>query len=192
MPNYDDIFDREQKDESRLLELIRTELSKLRFQGIGGITVSAKDGRIIISGSQPSQTVQVSQNSVAMNPGGAFFRIFEDGGDQWLQGGTVTGGTGSITVPNIDITSLSDGHSVWLSCGWTRLVSDSVLMPGGSLSSATASSGATIPASTLPTEASNGTAIIPLASKLAGTIVPSAAGNILLYFPIYGFTWRRG
>lgn len=118
--------------------------------------------------------------------GGAFCNIYELEGQWMLTGGTVTGGEGNETIPDIDLGEIGaepdDGTHFWLVCTGTAPTEDDVLLPGIDLTSASVASGASFPGTnTLPTVAApSGTLHISLGSWSGGAFIPSGCGNIQL------------
>lgn len=139
-----------------------------------------------------SRVFMVDPTVAGTSSKGMFARTFLSEGALFLTGGTVKGGTGTATVADFSINSVAAGHVVWLSCAWTGVAADGVLLPGGSVGAVTTGSGASAPTDTLPTaESTSGTAIIPLGVRTATGFTPAGSGGVLLYFPVYGFTTYR-
>lgn len=128
--------------------------------------------------------------------GGSFCRVFLDDGDWFLTGGQVSGGEGNETIADINLGSVasppSDGTHRWLSIGYTANVEDDVLLPGGEVTSASVSSGSSIPSNTIPTVSSpSGTIRVSLGSWSGGVFVPSGCGNIQIHHCPGSLTYSR-
>jgi len=101
----------------------------------------------------------------------------------YLLGGTVTGGAGNITVPDLDLAIAdnlpTDGRHHWLKVSFEAYVEDDVLLTGGDVISVTDGSGTTVPDNTLPTnDVPKGVLYISLGSWLNSRFNPAACGNI--------------
>ncbi len=96
--------------------------------------------------------------SIAPGPQGPFCKVFKDSGNWKLLGGTVSGGNGVATIPDITLGSIgnkpADGKHHWLAINYTTNEEDGVLLPNGDVGSVTVSSGASLPDNKVPTGAS--------------------------------------
>jgi hypothetical protein len=114
---------------------------------------------------------------------GPFCKKYTSEGEILLLGGTVTGGSGNITVPDLSLATVGeepvDGTHHWLEVSITAIVEDDVLLPGGDVTAATDGSGTTLPDNTIPTYSSAaGTLYISLGSWALGKFTPAGCGNI--------------
>lgn len=117
---------------------------------------------------------------------GAFFTLLIQDGDTYLQGGTVTGGTGVETAANIKVVDSStgpthaEGHHMWIEATGDGVTEDGVLLPGFNLTAATIGYGATVPNNTLPTAAAatGKKCHIDLGVFTETSFSPSGAGNV--------------
>jgi hypothetical protein len=92
---------------------------------------------------------------------GAFWGMYVEKGDTYLQGGTVFGGNGNKTVEDIKVLDRKTvaatlvGKKLWVEIGFNGVVADGVLLPGGDVTSAKCSAQSTagkdLPPNTLPT-----------------------------------------
>jgi hypothetical protein len=134
---------------------------------------------------------QVVESEAAAVAEGAFFTMYVDGsGDTYLQGGTVTGGDGTVTIADIKVIDAGTGiegtagDHLYIDATGDGVVADDVLIPGWNLDSATTGTASTVPSNTLPTAADE------LAKKFyldlgvftADDFLPSSAGNIRIFF----------
>lgn len=132
--------------------------------------------------------------------GGAFYNKYVDGsGHTYLQGGTVTGGSGTVTIADIKVIDsgtgpvASAGHHLYINATGTGLAPDDVLIPGWTLTAATDDTAASVPANTLPEVGSltGKKCYVDLGVFTADNFYPSATGNIAIYFCIGGYTVLR-
>jgi hypothetical protein len=103
----------------------------------------------------------------------------------YLLGGTVTGGEGNITVPDIELAEVGsepeDGTHVWLGIQFQGIVEDDVLMPGGSVTEVEVGQGLSLPSNSVPTSSDPaGTLYMSLGSWAQGVFTPSSCGNIMI------------
>jgi hypothetical protein len=105
----------------------------------------------------------------------------------YLLGGVVTGGSGNITVPDLELAIITsgvewapdDGTHHWLRVSFTAYAVDDVLFAGGDVTAVTDGSGKTVPDNTIPTyDKPEGVLYISLGSWLNGLFNPAACGNI--------------
>lgn len=118
---------------------------------------------------------------------GAFFSIYDDAGDLYLQGGTIN----SLAVDTADLQIYDAGTASWLGTAGQHLyvpvvgafiVVDSVALPGFSASSIGTPGIGSVPANTFPavtgtTTASNGTCNVSLGVFTDSGFLPSRLGN---------------
>lgn len=117
---------------------------------------------------------------------GAFYGLVVIDGDTYLQGGTVSGGTGNETVANIKIIDSvtgimqTAGNHMYIDATGSGVEADGVLLPGWNLSSATISYASSLPANTLPTAASPSGkhCRIDLGVFTETTFLPAGSGNV--------------
>lgn len=130
---------------------------------------------------------------------GAFFTLIHQDGDTYLQGGTVTGGSGVDTAANIKVVDSStgpthaEGHHMWIEATGDGVTEDGVLLPGFDLSSASIGYGATVPANTLPTAAAatGKKCHVDLGVFTATSFSPSGSGNVEIHFCPGSYTVNR-
>jgi hypothetical protein len=138
-----------------------------------------------------------SQAAAAAEQSGPFCRVFQDAGAWYLTGGTVTGGTGNVTVPDIDLGDVGDepanGTHFWLVCSGDAVTEDDVLLAGFNLATATVGSGASLPSNTIPTAlAPAGVLHVSLGSWSAGKFVPAPCGNLQISHCPGTLSYERG
>jgi hypothetical protein len=146
----------------------------------------------------PSQAAPSSpkENAAGSAPS-AFFRVFVDEDKRKLQGGQVSGGTGNIAVPDIDLATVgsepADGTLRWLRITFNGSATDGWLNAGGNVTAVTPQSGTSLPANTLPTAASpSGKHYHLLLGSWSGDVfLPSQPGNIAVGF-CSDYTISRG
>jgi hypothetical protein len=114
-----------------------------------------------------------------------------------LTGGTVTGGTGNVTVPDIDLGDVgsepADGTFFWLVCSGDAVTEDDVLLAGFDLATATVGSGTSLPSNTIPTAlAPAGVLHVSLGSWSAGKFVPAGCGNLQISHCPGTLSYARG
>jgi hypothetical protein len=145
---------------------------------------------------EPQKTIEIRNprgtNGAATVEFGAFYGLIADGGDIYLQGGTVTAGDNTIAWDAVKVVDGSTGpegdpgdHLV-LQCTGNGVVEDDVLMPGFNLTDladAILDSGS-IPENTLPTAASSTekNAYISLGTFTSTGFAPARVGNIQIGF----------
>jgi hypothetical protein len=130
---------------------------------------------------------------------GAFFTLIVTDGDTYLQGGTVTAGSGTETAANIKVVDADTGplhtagHHMWIESTGNGITSDGVLLPGFDLTAATIGYGASVPANTVPTAASatGKKCYIDLGVFTDTSFSPSGAGNVEIHFCPGSYTVRR-
>jgi hypothetical protein len=128
---------------------------------------------------------------------GPFCRVFQSEGVWYLTGGTVTGGTGNVTVPDIDLGDVgsepADGTFFWLVCSGDAVTEDDVLLAGFDLATATVGSGTSLPSNTIPTAvAPAGVLHVSLGSWSAGKFVPAGCGNLQISHCPGTLSYARG
>ncbi len=116
-------------------------------------------------------------------PDGPFCKVYKDGGSWKLLGGTVSGGNGVATIPDITLGSIgnepADGQHHWLAINYTTNEEDGVLLPNGDVGSVTVSSGASLPDNKVPNGGSpSGKVHFSLGSWSQRKFVPSGCGNV--------------
>lgn len=153
----------------------------------------APRGRIPTQSQQDTETPLVAA--------GSFFTIYvdSDSGDTKLQGGTVTGGSGTETIADIVIKSSGSstmaqtaGTHMYIHASGSGVVEDGVLLPGWNQSTATVSYGTTVPSNDLPTASSDsGDVYVDLGVFTEDNFLPSKAGSINVAFCPGTFTITR-
>jgi len=128
---------------------------------------------------------------------GPFCRVYQEEGAWMLTGGTVTGGEGNETVPDIDLGDVGDepagGTHFWLECSGDAITEDDVLLPGFDLTTATVGSGASLPSNTIPTAAAPaGVLHVSLGSWSAGKFIPAGCGNLQISHCPGTLSYARG
>lgn len=145
-----------------------------------GIRISITSSGTVIS-AEPAKSP-----AVAPRIEGPFCGLYKQEGRWMLMGGTVTGGSGNVTVSDFVIavspTTPDDGDKVWIVATGAAVTDDGVLLAGINLTTATTANGAVFPAmNTIPTAAApTGVLNILLGSWSNGVFVPSNCGNIQL------------
>lgn len=150
--------------------------ARLRFRGGPGIRVNSLGVETLISATRRGV------RAVAQDSSGPFCMLFTDDGNRMLLGGIVSGGTGNITVPDINMgavdTPPADGTYYWLNISFTATKEDDVLLPGGVVTAASVASGTSLPSNTIPTAASPAASLkVSLGVWSQGKFVPSGCGN---------------
>lgn len=153
----------------------------------------APRGRIPTQSQQDTETPLVAA--------GSFFTIYvdSDSGDTKLQGGTVTGGSGTETIADIVIKSSGSstmaqtaGTHMYIHASGSGVVEDDVLLPGWNQSTATVSYGTTVPSNDLPTATSDsGDVYVDLGVFTEDNFLPAKAGSINVAFCPGTFTITR-
>lgn len=122
---------------------------------------------------------------------GAFSHLYvHTDGHTYLQGGTVTGGSGTDTESDIKVIDSGTGPTqtagthMYVNASGAGVVSDGVLIPGFDLSSASIGYASSVPANTLPTaSASTGkNCYVDLGVFTDTSFLPSGSGNIQISF----------
>jgi hypothetical protein len=114
---------------------------------------------------------------------GPFCKVYPEGENWKLLGGTVTSGGGTETIANITIGTLdtppANGTFYWLACDVDANEEDDVLLPGGTLTAAATGSGTSLPGNTIPeVGAIEGTIHISLGEWMNGKFIPAGCGNL--------------
>lgn len=133
---------------------------------------------------------------------GAFYGQYVEptSGDTFLQGGTVSGGTGNKTKDDIKIIDSGTGDPVhaagqhmYIEATGNGVTADGVLLPGWNLSTATIGYGATVPDNTLPTASSANSkkCYVDLGVFTADAFLPAQAGNVQISFCPGSYTVSR-
>lgn len=133
---------------------------------------------------------------------GAFYGQYvdTDSGDTYLQGGTVTGGTGTRTIDDIKVIDSGTGNPthaagqhMYIEATGSGVTSDGVLLPGWNLSSASVDYGATVPDNTLPTASSSSgkKCYVEIGVFTEDAFFPSLPGNISISFCPGSYTVSR-
>jgi hypothetical protein len=148
---------------------------------------------------EPQKTIEMPSGKTqpAAEQSGPFCRVFQSEGAWMLTGGTVTGGTGNVTVPDIDLGDVgsepADGTFFWLVCSGDAITEDDVLLPGFDLATATVGSGTSLPSNTIPTAAAPaGVLHVSLGSWSAGKFVPAGCGNLQISHCPGTLSYSRG
>jgi hypothetical protein len=128
---------------------------------------------------------------------GPFCRVFQDAGAWMLTGGTVTGGEGNVTVPDIDLGDVgsepADGTFFWLICSGDAVTEDDVLLAGFDLATATVGSGTSLPSNTIPTAlAPAGVLHVSIGSWSTGKFIPAGCGNLQISHCPGTLSYARG
>jgi hypothetical protein len=176
--------------------------ARLRYAGQSAGSPMVDSGPVI---TQPPHVVVeqnrfVEPNAVVVTDG-AFYGLLDVSGDTYLQGGTVTAGDGTITVPSIKVVDGDTGpegtadHHLYLECTGDGVVEDDVLVPGWNISAVVDPpvSGATVPDNTLPTAVSStGKKVyISLGVFTSTGFAPARVGNIQISFCPGNYTVSR-
>lgn len=114
----------------------------------------------------------------------------------YLMGGSVSGGTGNITIDDIELAILGeepvDGTYLWIEASFTAYTEDDVLLPGGDVTAATTDSGTELPENVIPTfDEPAGSVIVVLGQWSNGQFFPSACGNIFISHCLGSLTYSR-
>lgn len=158
--------------------------------------------------SEPQKTIEI-RNPRGTNGGptvefGAFYGLIADGGDIYLQGGTVTAGDNTIAWDAVKVVDGSTGpegdpgdHLV-LQCTGNGVVEDDVLMPGFNLTSladAILGSGSipgnTMPTAETPTSHTDKNVYISLGTFTSTGFAPARVGNIQIGFCLNSYNITR-
>ena len=123
-------------------------------------------------------------------PTGAFFGMTTVDGVRYLQGGTVSAGSGSDTAANIALTNSSGvplhaaGQHMYVNALGDGILSDGVILAGFDLTSASVGYNATVPSNTLPLAAgaTGKRCYVDLGVFTATGFLPNAAGNIQISY----------
>ena len=127
---------------------------------------------------------------------GPFCKVYQDGENWKLLGGTVTCGAGTETIADITIGTIAtppaDGTFYWLACVVDANEEDDVLLPGGTLTDVTVDSGETLPGNTIPVVgAIEGTIHISLGEWMNGKFITAGCGNIQISHCPGSLTYQR-
>lgn len=147
------------------------------------------------------ETIYGGGGSSAPPPTGAFFGIVTGAvaGVKYLQGGTVTAGSGSDTAANIALTDSSGvplqsaGTHMYVNVTGNGITSDGVLLPGFNLTSAAIGYASTVPSNTLPLAAgaTGKHCYIDLGVFTDTGFLPNAPGNIQISYCPGAYTVTR-
>lgn len=121
---------------------------------------------------------------------GAFFTIFLEDDITYLQGGTVSAGDGTRTIPKIEliddmgVLAGAEDHHIWIEVTGDGYAEDGVLLAGYDLTAAIVSIGDPVPDNTLPTfDSTSGKKVhISLGVFTATGFLPAALGNVQISF----------
>lgn len=123
---------------------------------------------------------------------GAFFRLYQQASDTFLQGGYVGAGEGGSSVADIKVltTSGEDTTPYAASAGdrlWLEVVTSAILdededvqLPGIEIDSVTEHRGGTPPANSFPSVSAAGKVVIELGRWTTDSFLPATSGNILV------------
>ena len=175
-----------------------------RSGDIMGHMSAARGGLALSIPSQYSKT-PVTVRTFDKNPDGggpsvgAFFTLYtNEDGDIFLQGGTVTGGTGNVPIADFQIYDHitgwvgSAGDHLILHFSGTGIVVDGVLLGGFNLSTVTGPTAGAVGATTVPTAGSaSGSGDISLGIFATGAFNAANVGNIQITFCPGSFTITR-
>ncbi len=147
------------------------------------------------------QTITGGGGSSAPPPTGAFFGITTGAvaGAKYLQGGTVSAGSGSDTAANIALTDSSGvplhsaGTHMYVNALGNGITSDGLLLPGFNLTSASVGYASTVPSNTLPLAAgaTGKRCYIDLGVFTATGFLPAGSGNVQISYCPGAFTVTR-
>lgn len=123
----------------------------------------------------------------------AFYSLILENEITYLQGGTVTGGSGTVTVAKIALTQLvgseiepvaTAGHHLWLEITGNGYEEDGLLLPGFDVTAAITATGAAVPANTLPVSGSVSAkkTHVSLGVFTESGFLPASVGNIQVSF----------
>jgi hypothetical protein len=123
---------------------------------------------------------------------GAFYTLaVGSGGHTYLQGGTVKGAAASTrTLAAIKVIDASSGpvatagHHLWIEATVSGIVADGLLLGGVTVTNATTSTGASVPADTAPTAAAatGKKCYISLGAFTGSGFMPANVGNVQISF----------
>jgi hypothetical protein len=130
---------------------------------------------------------------------GAFYGLFVDGGDTFLQGGTVTAGDGTEVVDSHEVLSGgspvgTDGQHLVIRATVNGVVEDGVLLPGCNLVAVSTPAAGPVLDNTLPTalHPTGKYCYISLGVFTPTVFLPARIGNIQIGFcPGTGYTVSR-
>jgi hypothetical protein len=161
---------------------------------IGGGPVTTRPPHVIAETNAFKPTTSITPET------GAFYGLFVDGGDTFLQGGTVTAGDGTETVDSHEVLSGgspvgTDGQHLVIRATVNGVVEDGVLLPGCNLTAvSTPTELTTVPDNTLPTalDSTGKYCYISLGVFTPTVFLPARIGNIQIGFcPGTGYTVSR-
>lgn len=140
---------------------------------------------------QPQGEVGYDEEEVAVegvtSDGGAFYTLYVDSGDTYLQCGSITGGNGgSDTIADEPVLDAGDlpagvigGHILAVQANVTATISDGIMLPGCGLNSASIAAVPTLPQNHQFTVASPTGSIYTEVGRWNETeFLPSAIGNL--------------
>ena len=174
-------------------DLIDAVASRTLKTGPGYRVRNGRDGQWLVIEKSAGGGASVSGVSA-----GAFYTMISEGGDVYLQGGTVTGGSGTETAANIQViddgtpTQIAGTHMYVIATG-DGVKSSDVLLPGWNLSTASIGYATSIPDNTLPTATSETGKLchIDLGVFTATGFEPSGLGNIAIGFCLGSYSVAR-
>lgn len=132
-------------------------------------------------------------------PVGAFFGMITEEGVRYLQGGTVTAGSGSDTAVNIAFTNAlgvplqTPGTHMYAEVTGSGITADGVLLPGYNLTSISVGYGAEVPSNTLPLAAgaTGKKCYVDLGVFTETSFLPAGSGNIQISYCPGSYTVSR-
>lgn len=146
-----------------------------------------------------TQSIQLPRAAVETTTG-AFYGLFVDEGDTYLQGGLVVGGSHNESLANFKVldagdlpAGIAENDRLWIEATVSGNVVDGMLMSGVTLTNATYDTGTSTPTpNTLPTAGtSTGRKVyIEIGRWTASEFLPSYMGNISIGF-CGGYTVNR-
>jgi hypothetical protein len=135
----------------------------------------------------PHATYDPSGGSASLQ--GAFYTLLVAAdGHTYLQGGTVTGSTGTETAANIKVIdsgtgpTQSAGVHMWAAVTVAAIEADGIMMSGVNVTAASIGYGSTVPDDVMPTLTTSGTKHVSLGQFTATGFLPSALGNVQISF----------
>ena len=145
------------------------------------------------------ETIYGGGGASAPPPVGAFYGMITEDGVKYLQGGTVSAGSGSDTAANIALTNAegeplhSAGTHMYVNVLGNGIRSDGVLLPGFDLTSASVGYNSSVPSNTLPLAAgaTGKRCYIDLGVFTDTGFLPSGSGNIQISYCPGSYTFFR-
>lgn len=113
---------------------------------------------------------------------GAFYTMYVDEGNTFLQGGTVGAGVGSESLADYDVTGGTEGDILYIDVDIDAILDDDneIMIPGVEVSDASYATGTSVPDNAFPGVSTTGHVYLEIGRWNATTFLPSGAGNFMI------------